>query len=686
MGLDAESLEEAFNAASGAADGFRSILTDFDTSAYDLQGTFYDLAEAVIQNEGVFDEFSAAGRANMKALESAMDDLWASADGDAQVFAMNLADAFAYVEGAGYNLVDSVDVLHQAMQSAFLNQWGISLDTRQAHGSIEKFLSAVIAALKARAELERDAAGQAMASARATPSLQAGIHYGNLAAQHEANAKAINSQISAVQNLAKNLGSAGDAGTQAGRQIRNGLTGGGRGRGGGGRGKSPAKRAAKDVKELKEELYTLKDYASDLSEIWSRAFDIRFSGQKTIDSVTTSMRDMANRFEEAENRVKDLKLQLQTLRGDLKGLESELSKQQYFLSVALEYGDTKRAEQIQARIVQLQAELAGKQKEVADTSKELKSAQDDTSRSLTGNSDAAIKNRSDLMDLVKQYQDHIKALAESGMSSKDLQKETEKLRQDFIKQATQMGFNRQELKKYEQGFKDMKVAIDNVPRNITVKANTNPAMQAVNEWIAKVNKKKASMNVNANVKAPKSLGGIGGQLTPSSIRSSGPIYAPSLKPQRPITFTIVGGGPGKGIMQMRQKGGLANTEGPLYRASGGPAEWAKMYSKGTDTIPAMLTPGEYVVQKQAVDFYGPEVMRAINNMKVPKRFFSAGLSGAGVQATGFSASGQRITVDLSPSSVQAVAQAVQPVLRINNKDIQQANGSANKSATNTGAL
>src|SRR5690625_6254719 len=78
-----------------------------------------------------------------------------------------------------------------------------------------------------------------------------------------------------------------------------------------------------------------------------------------------------------------------------------------------------------------------------------------------------------------------------------------------------------------------------------------------------------------------------------------------------------------------------------------------MYAKGTDTIPAMLTPGEYVVKKQAVDFYGPEVMRAINNMQVPKRFFTAsGQMQNGPQVSGMAANGQRVTVDLSPSSVQ----------------------------------
>jgi TP901 family phage tail tape measure protein len=48
---------------------------------------------------------------------------------------------------------------------------------------------------------------------------------------------------------------------------------------------------------------------------------------------------------------------------------------------------------------------------------------------------------------------------------------------------------------------------------------------------------------------------------------------------------------------------------PKYFAAGG-------YGKGTDTIPAMLTPGEFVIQKRAVDMLGTGVMNSINNGEV----------------------------------------------------------------------
>jgi hypothetical protein len=44
---------------------------------------------------------------------------------------------------------------------------------------------------------------------------------------------------------------------------------------------------------------------------------------------------------------------------------------------------------------------------------------------------------------------------------------------------------------------------------------------------------------------------------------------------------------------------------PKYFAAGG-------YSRGTDTVPAMLTPGEFVMSKYAVSNYGVDKMKAMN--------------------------------------------------------------------------
>ena len=53
------------------------------------------------------------------------------------------------------------------------------------------------------------------------------------------------------------------------------------------------------------------------------------------------------------------------------------------------------------------------------------------------------------------------------------------------------------------------------------------------------------------------------------------------------------------------KGGL------IYRAKGGGVPFRR---RGTDTVPAMLTPGEYVHNKRAVNAFGIDFMRKVNNL------------------------------------------------------------------------
>jgi len=60
---------------------------------------------------------------------------------------------------------------------------------------------------------------------------------------------------------------------------------------------------------------------------------------------------------------------------------------------------------------------------------------------------------------------------------------------------------------------------------------------------------------------------------------------------------------GKFEMQFEANGGLIN---PMKFAMGG-------FAKGTDTVPAMLTPGEFVMSRYAVNSYGINGMKAINN-------------------------------------------------------------------------
>jgi hypothetical protein len=59
-------------------------------------------------------------------------------------------------------------------------------------------------------------------------------------------------------------------------------------------------------------------------------------------------------------------------------------------------------------------------------------------------------------------------------------------------------------------------------------------------------------------------------------------------------------------LQFEAKGGLIN---PMKFAMGG-------FAKGTDTVPAMLTPGEFVMNKKATNAFGPQ-LAAMNSSRYP---------------------------------------------------------------------
>lgn len=79
----------------------------------------------------------------------------------------------------------------------------------------------------------------------------------------------------------------------------------------------------------------------------------------------------------------------------------------------------------------------------------------------------------------------------------------------------------------------------------------------------------------------------------------------------PSAGAVAGGGGGGGGGTWHHGGYIGNGK-TLYRAKGG----SVFKPKGTDTIPAMLTHGEFVQKKSAVDFWGVKFMQKINNLDI----------------------------------------------------------------------
>ena len=78
------------------------------------------------------------------------------------------------------------------------------------------------------------------------------------------------------------------------------------------------------------------------------------------------------------------------------------------------------------------------------------------------------------------------------------------------------------------------------------------------------------------------------------------------------------------------RGGLVTGFGAIYRAKGG----SIFQKKGTDTVPAMLTPGEYVQKRDAVEYFGVDFMQKLNHKDLVGALKSFGSAAKGSRAHG----------------------------------------------------
>lgn len=127
-------------------------------------------------------------------------------------------------------------------------------------------------------------------------------------------------------------------------------------------------------------------------------------------------------------------------------------------------------------------------------------AQADNTKKLEGNSKAAIENRRRMQELVDAYHDELKAMAESGMSKKDLEKKSKELADELEKEAKKLGFAKDEIKPYKDAVKDFGDVVAAVPKNVTVKLNTDANTSGIDRAINEYNKKQKIVAFNAQVK------------------------------------------------------------------------------------------------------------------------------------------------------------------------------------------
>ena len=406
---------------------------------------------------------------------------------------------------------------------------------------------------------------------------------------------------------------------------------------------------ARGVSSANQEVRTLLDYAGDLTGIFTRSFDIRFKSVLNMDSITSSWEDL-------NKEVDDVTRSLATLSADR-------SVKEYFLSVAEAYGDDLRADTIRA--------------ELADIEKEIKEAQDSLSREVAGDSTAARNNRKTITDLVSEYQEYIGSLAESGASQDELRAAVERSRSDFEEQARQLGFSEQVIQQYGAAFDDVRTAIDNVPRNITVEANVNPALQALNELNASLQKQISAANdLNRALNQPVSTP----TPTPTPTPTTTPAFTqPGFRP----TPLLPGGSrtPVGDVLFGRNARVTITGSSPRFTIPTGPSSPYSFSDGGFTGRGGMMQPagvvhkGEYVVpQKYVNQSTGLPDANFLSQLQNGMRSFAMG---GFVGRQSGSNDGGTMMVELSPFDRKLLSDAGNVQLRLNGKIVAEATNSNN---------
>ncbi len=739
-GIEIDTTGDAMEEASGSAGDLGNAMQELVDSTFagvtsiaDVQGALYDLGASLAENGNSFSAYSEAGRNNLEALQSTVSAMAQAAGDDSAAFASNIVGMMASLQGMGVDTGNELAYLGDMLNSLVGTEWGIDFNSAPARQDIASFINESIKALQTRAELERQTIAVQQAARESFNAGVASINSNSMAQQFGIKLNpidtvvdtsaldSINSAISGLQAMQSTIDTTNHSISGGKGSMSDGFRNAADGAGRAAKGTKDVGKAAKDAQK---EVRTLKDYANDLASVFDRQLEFAFGNQNAKDDTANIIQDMKDKIKDAKtaiadmrsnigdlsDKLRDARQKVRDFNAELKSLRADKNTLDYQLKVAVEYGDTLRAAEIRGELAEKNEEIRSTENDRADASKEvnkiikeqsaaqkeLAQALKDFNTGLKGNSQQARDNRAAVQSLVESYKDQLVQLAANGASQTTLKRKAKELKDEFVRQTSKMGLSREETKKYTKQMGDFKKAIDRVPRNITVttRASTSAASRAINEFIQKQRQK--SVTLKTKVSTPKGVRGgtyrpsrvstsgrtaTGGTYKPSSINSRGPLSASSVRTTRFYagdTRTTQVKGPGN------RTGGLPWSTGgliPEYRATGGVMGLHPGKPKGTDTAPAWLTPGEWVIQKKAVDHYGSDFFAALNAMRFPQYLAQGSGGGQVLQSSGPAVQ----LVELLPNQVQQIVRAVSTTIKVDSQTLASSVNGSNKNNSMRGS-
>lgn len=461
-----------------------------------------------------------------------------------------------------------------------------------------------------------------------------------------ANRNAGKSAFSAANFRAKPQRSSGGGGG-GGRSPRSG---------GGGGGHSPSSRARKETKTAAE---IFEDFLSRLKSALDKALQSWWRSTTAQDNYHKGLNSLRKDVENTTSKIKNLRKENEKLASDMRRAQQELHDAEFFHAVAVKYGDEERMQSTQTDIDEAKQKINESQTKIGENDKEISVLQAGQF-ALKGYTEAAIANREALRSLQSQMIGLIEAYAAAGHSTQEIEAYTQSLKQQFISQVTQLGYNQGEVTELAGAFDSLTGTIGQVPRDVRENVTDNGTVGATQG----------------------AIDGIHADPVTVPVQPSQSTITVRMRVVPDLSQVLTGkrhwgkAGPWADGYQFFD-GGLIPSRG---FASGGLVPGRPPANPKTDNLLATngnglfsVRSGEYVISQPAVDFYGKGFMNALNTMQVPV------MSGGG-----YSAGAGDGLVTINPAQFNELVRAVSTTVMLNGRAISKNVDSNNVRSGNRG--
>lgn len=674
-----DSSEEASFKVGDAKDEFkdlgevlRSVLDEMFSSAdaaAALDSALQQVYESMQQNGTSMDPNSAEGQANIAAISDYFQAMGNAAAAGIEEMGLTGEEAYQYAQ---QSIQDTIDYL--AAQGFDMSAFEAQRDTMaaiiaQPYQSGEVDHSATDASLNEMVSNAADAVGQAQGFLGKVQAIWQSIQgymsqIGGVKSKTGKGSFTLGqkSKIRTPTFAVRNGGKSAFSGANfRAKPQRSSGGGGGRGShsprsGGGGHGSSPSSRARKETKTAAE---IFEDFLSRLKSALDKALQSWWRSTTAQDNYHKGLNSLRKDVENTTSKIKNLRKENEKLASDMRKAQQELHDAEFFHAVAVKYGDEERMQSTQTDIDEAKQKINESQTKIGENSQEISVLQAGQF-ALKGYTEAAIANREALRSLQSQMIGLIEAYAAAGHSTQEIEAYTQSLKQQFISQVTQLGYNQGEVTELAGAFDSLTGTIGRVPRDVHENVTDNGTVGATQG----------------------AIDGIHADPVTVPVQPSQSVITVRMRVIPDLSMNLTGkrhwGKPGPWADGYQFfDGGLIPSRG---FASGGLVPGRPPANPGVDNLLATngnglfsVRSGEYVISQPAVDFYGKGFMNALNTMQVPV------MSGGG-----YSAGVGDGLVTINPAQFNELVRAVSTTVMLNGRAISKNVDSNNVRSGNRG--